>query len=132
MGSLLSPMITDFFIEAFENRDLDKAPLKLLLYQRYVDDTLMVWMHGREPLDSLVLHLNSMSESLQFVVELEKEGQLPFLDSLIKCEVNGSLSRTVHGKPTHNDLYLNSWSHCSLIHPLWHATCPPPISRLDI
>lgn len=51
MGSPLSPTVADFFMEAFEARALEMAPLKPLLYKRFVDVTLLIWKHGQEELD---------------------------------------------------------------------------------
>lgn len=67
-------------------------------------------MNGKKVLDSFILHPNGFYESIQFTAEMEKEGQLPFFDMLIKHEQKGSLSRMVYRKPTHTGLYLNSWS----------------------
>lgn len=55
MGLPLSPVIADFFMEAFEKRALDQAPLKPLLYWRCRDNTLLVWSYGQEALNIPIL-----------------------------------------------------------------------------
>lgn len=42
MGLPLSPMIVDFFMEASEQKALDQALLKPLIYCSYISDTLLV------------------------------------------------------------------------------------------
>ena len=52
---------------------------------------------------------------IEFTVEDNKEdGSIPFLDTIVKPEVNGSLSITVYRKPTHTDQYLQWDSHHNL------------------
>lgn len=42
---------------------------------------------------------------------MEHNGQLSFGDILIKWQQDGSLGYAASQKPTHTNLYLNSWSH---------------------
>lgn len=41
MGSSLSPIIADFFMEPFETKAVESAPLKPLIYKHFVD--LVIW-----------------------------------------------------------------------------------------
>ena len=59
----------------------------------------------------LLDHLNSVRPSIQFTVEVEKDGLLLFLDRLIKRKSDGSLDITVYRKTTHTDRYLHFNSH---------------------
>jgi len=43
MGSSLSPVIANFFMENFEKRTIDKATHKPVYWFRYVDDTFVIW-----------------------------------------------------------------------------------------
>ena len=54
--------------------------------------------------------------SIQFTVEKEENRCLPFLDSLLTHESDGSISTSVYRKKTHTDQYLQFSSH----HPLAH------------
>ena len=53
MGSPLSPVIANFFMEDFEEKALNQATLKPTCWYRYVDDTFVIWPHGKENLTSL-------------------------------------------------------------------------------
>ncbi|KAJ4434821.1 hypothetical protein ANN_23392 [Periplaneta americana] len=81
---------------------------------RYVDDTFVVWPHGQDKLQEFLQHLNSIHANIQFTMEVESEGSLPFLDIHIHRKADGTLGHGVYRKPTHTDLYLNA---LSLHHP---------------
>ena len=57
-------------------------------------------------------HINSVDPAIRFTVEDNKEdGSIPFLDTIVKPEADGSLSISVYRKPTHTDQYLQWDSH---------------------
>ncbi|XP_071441730.1 conserved oligomeric Golgi complex subunit 3-like [Hetaerina americana] len=111
MGSPLSPAIANFFMEDFEEKALRTAKLRPRYFFRYVDDTFIVWPHGPAALNEFLEHMNSVHPNIRFTMEKEDNGQLPFLDILIKKREDGTLSHSVYRKPTHTDLYLNGESH---------------------
>ena len=45
--------------------------------------------------DSLHEHLNSVDHHIRFILEKEKDGQLPFLDILLSWDTDGSISTSV-------------------------------------
>jgi hypothetical protein len=57
MGSPLSPVITNFFMEDFEKTELEQAAHKPIYWFRYVDDTFVIWPHGQEKLTEFLNHL---------------------------------------------------------------------------
>ncbi|XP_068083584.1 uncharacterized protein [Anabrus simplex] len=107
MGSPLSPVIANFYMEFFEEEALQTAVNKPSCWFRFVDDTFVIWGHGEEALDGFLTHLNSIHPRIQFTVEKEKDGELAFLDVLVKRKNDGSLGHQVYRKPTHTDRYLN-------------------------
>ena len=54
---------------------------------------------------------NSVDPAIRFTVEDKEDGSIPFLDTIVKPEADGSLSITVYRKPTHTDQYLQWDSH---------------------
>ena len=48
MGSPLSPIVANNFMENFEKRALDSYPLKPTRWKRFVDDTNVLWPHGKK------------------------------------------------------------------------------------
>jgi hypothetical protein len=71
-------------------------------------DTFVIWPHGPDKMRDFLNHMNSIHECIQFTMETESEGHLPFLSIDI---YDGSLGHRVHGKATHTNLYLNAGSH---------------------
>lgn len=111
MGSPLSPVVANIFMDHFEVKALSSAPLKPRKWVRYVDDTFVVWPHGAEELTNFLNHLNGVHERIQFTMETEDANQLPFLDVLVKKKRNGQLGYTVYRKATHTNRYLHAHSH---------------------
>ena len=64
----------------------------------------------------LLGYLNSIECSIQFMVEVENDGKLPFLDVNIYWGSEGSLNTSVYRNPTHTDRYLDFSFH----HPFSH------------
>ena len=89
MGSPLSPIVANLFMENFENKVIESYPLKLKLWKRYVDDTNVLWPYGEQELNKFFEHLNSQSVDIKFTMEVEKNGSIPFLDVLVYKKPDG-------------------------------------------
>ena len=75
-----------------------------------MDDTFVI--HKEVNKQGFLQHINSVDPAIRFTVEDNKEdGSIPFLDTIVKPEADGSLSITVYRKPTHTDQYLQWDSH---------------------
>jgi hypothetical protein len=111
MGSPLSPVITNFYMEDFEERALDLARHKPLCLFLYVDDAFVIWPHGPDKLKDFLNYLNRIHQCIRFTMETESEGHLPFVDIYIYRRPDSSLGNKVYCKPTHTNLYLNAGSH---------------------
>ena len=75
-----------------------------------MDDTFVI--HKEVNKQDFLQHINSVDPAIRFTVEDNKEdGSIPFLDTIVKPEADGSLSITVYRKPTHTDQYLQWDSH---------------------
>ena len=113
MGSPISPIVVNLFMENFEEKAISTAPLPPHFWKRYVDDTFTILesSHRRAFLD----HINSIDQHIQFTCEEQREdGSIPFLDVLVIPDEDRSLNSTVFRKPTHTDLYLQWDSHHTL------------------
>ena len=48
-----------------------------------MDDTFVVWYEGKDKLQDFLEHLNTIRPRIQFMMELEEDRKLPFLDVLV-------------------------------------------------
>ena len=113
MGSPLSPIVANLYMESFEVGALRSAPHPPYLWKRFVDDTFTIWQSSQR--DGFLEYLNSIDQHIQFTAEKQREdGAMPFLDILVTPGRDGSVSTSVFRKPTQTDLYLQWDSH----HPL--------------
>ena len=78
MGSPVSAVMANLYMEFFKELALTSSPVAPVLWKRYVDDTFCIMK--RDEVDVFFQHLNSIRPSIQFTVELEDRGTLPFLD----------------------------------------------------
>ena len=106
MGSPVSPIIANIYMEYFEQTALSTAPHPL-------DYGTSMWM---TLLSSKRKKINKTSYNtliaMQFTVaNNEKDAAITFLDTIVKPDTDGKLSITVYRKPTHLDQYLQWYSH---------------------
>ena len=134
MGSPVSPIVANLYMEYLEQKALSTAPNPPRFWHRFVDDTFVI--HKEVNKQGFLQHINSVDPAIKFTVEDNKEdGSIPFLDTVVKPEADGTLSITVYRKPTHTDQYLQWDSHhhlsakFSVIHTLSHrasTVCSKP------
>jgi hypothetical protein len=74
----------------------------------YDNNTFAICSHGPDKLKDFLHHLNSIHQSIQFTMETESEGYLPFLGLDIYSRSDGSVGYKVYHKPSHTNLYLNA------------------------
>ncbi len=79
MGSPVSPIVANLFMEHFEETALDT---RFRFWKRYVDDIFCIIKS--EFLDESLLFLNSLFPSIQLTSEVETNGSLRFLDVLVQ------------------------------------------------
>ncbi len=76
MGSPVSAVVANLYMEFFEEEAVYSAPLKPVLWKRYIDDTVCIVMKGSEK--HLLDHLNSGRPPIKFTMESEEDSKLPF------------------------------------------------------
>ena len=111
MGSPLSPVLAYLFVEDLESRALssledNKRPQ---CWHTYVDDVFSVVK--QHLLSATIQHLNNQNPAIEFTMESEVNGKLPFLDTIVTKQAYGRLVTNVYRKPTHSDRYLHFSSH---------------------
>ena len=110
MGSPISPIVANLFMEQFEIKALQSSSNPPLLWKRFVDDTFVIINKAHK--DEFLTHINSVDHNIQFTAEEPgPDGSLPFLDILISPDEEGRLVTSVYRKPTHTDQYLQWDSH---------------------
>ena len=109
MGSPVSAVVANLYMEFFEELALETAPTRPRLWKRYVDDTFCILRKGST--EELLHHLNRVRLTIKFTVEWEEDGTLPFLNTLLRRREDGSLDISIYRKPTHTDQYLHFQSH---------------------
>ena len=110
MGSPLSSIVANIFMETFEKEALDTTPHAPSLWKRYVDDTFVIQEEQHK--EEFFQHVNSIDPNIKFTAETTKAGgSMPFLDTLVTPQSGGSLATTVYRKPTHTNQCLQWDSH---------------------
>ena len=61
-------------------------------------------MFLKDEIDRFHTHINSVEQSIQFTLEKESSGKLPFLDVFVTRENDGSISRSVYIIYTHRQI----------------------------
>jgi hypothetical protein len=106
MGNSLSPMVSNIFMEHFEELALNTAGHKPAKWLRYIDDAFVVWPHGSPRLQQFLHHFNSLRPTIKFTIEVKANDTLPFLDVLV-MKRGPKLGTKLYREPTHTGRYLH-------------------------
>jgi hypothetical protein len=79
--------------------------LVLVGYFRYVDDILLIYNKNIIDIDEILTLFNSLSPSLKFSLEVEKNNRLNYLDLTLIKNQNG-ISHDIYRKPTTTDTII--------------------------
>jgi hypothetical protein len=106
MGSPLSPILADLYMERMEQRIKHEDTQGCIkFWRRYVDDNFAVIRRGGDPL-VILERFNRISETVKLILEREKNNCLPFLDVKIMRKYD-KLTTSVYRKATDSGRYLH-------------------------
>ena len=106
MGSPLSPVLANLYMEWFEQTALSSAAKPPKMWKRYVDDTFTIFSYDSDDLAKFLDHLNNIAPTIRFTMEVETNKSLSFLDVLVTRD-GEQLTTSVYYKKTHTGRYLD-------------------------
>ena len=110
MGSPLSPIVANIFMEHFLKESLETAPHPPSLWKRFVDDTFAILETQHK--EEFFHHINSLDNNIKFTAENTRaDRSIPFFDTLVTPKSDGSLQTKVYRKAPHTNQYLQWDSH---------------------
>ena len=95
-------------MQAYERTAITTSVHPPKVWERFVDDVYSILKCTY--LGNFFHHINNLHQNIKFTMEEESNGELAFLDTLLKRN-NGGISVLVYRKPTHTDQFLNYSSH---------------------
>lgn len=108
MGSPLSPAAACLFMELLEEEKFKNIMGQETTWLRYVDDVLIITPHDMD-MDPKLQNLNAVEPKIQFSIENETGGRLPFLDTFMIRD-GPNLKYRVYRKPTSKEDYIHFYS----------------------
>ena len=119
IGNSASPLISDFFMNFFENQ-LQKETWFPRVWWRYVDDVFAIVKNDK--VDETIRKLNSFYPTIQFTKEVEENGKISFLDLKIS-RTDRKIQFEIFRKPTDCQLFIrqDSYHHQSHQHAAFHS-----------
>ena len=122
MGSPVSVTVANLVMEDVEQRALATSEAQPPFWKTYVDNTLTALPKGQ--IQKFHQHLNSIECTIQFTIDEESEGALPFLDTRITYHDDETLSTTVfRGRLTWTGILTLSHTTLWLTRQQWPAPC---------
>ena len=111
MGNPCAPPIAILFLDRFERRACEEAPIKPAFLTRYIDDYAGVWTHSEQSLLEFVTYLNSLHPTVKFTLEHSAGGRgVPFLDTLVTVEEHNGITKVeteLYIKPMNSGIILH-------------------------
>jgi hypothetical protein len=117
IGKSISGEIAEIYMDWFEETYVfnEENDFKPIFWKRMRDDIFLIWKdsdkkttksRGSDDLDQFLWKLNGKEIRIQFTLEREKTGVLPFLDMSIKRQGKDFITK-VYRKETHTQRYVN-------------------------
>ena len=123
MGSPISPIVANLFMEDLEVQAIRTSPTPPSLWKRFVDDTFTIIK--KEDRSSFLQHLNSIHQNIKFTCEeLRDDGSMPFLDILVTPKEDGSsVHQCLENQPTLIQIYSGTVNTPYLPNTVWLVPC---------
>ena len=114
IGTKLAPAYANIFMGdlTIECHFIESCVFKPWIWWHFLDDIFMIWLHGREKLESFLEDLNTFHQTIKFTWEISYK-EIYFLDAMVTLE-NGCFTTDIYSKPTDTHQYLN------------YKSCDPP------
>ena len=100
MAGLAYSTTAEYYTQGYERTAITTALHPPKVWERFVNDFYSILK--RTYLDKFFQHINNRYQNIKFTLEEESNGELVFLDTLLKRN-NGDISVLVNRKPTHTD-----------------------------
>ena len=106
MGSPISPILADLFMDNIENIIFNSILCNnLLFWYRYVDDILGCFVGSTRQLDIFHKFINSIHPKIKFKIENERDASINFSDLTITRKQN-NFEYSIYRKPTHTNITI--------------------------
>ena len=102
MGSPVSPIVANLCMEVIEELAISTSSVPPKVWKRYLDDSFVIIK--KDVVSSFHNTLNASDPKISFTIELENNGQIVFLDTLVSRK-NGVVVIDVYRKPTHTGMF---------------------------
>ena len=103
MGSPLGPVMVNIFMCDFEEKWVMKNIDQPTVWFRFVDDTFTLFKNKNDAL-SFLHYLNGRHNNINFTTEFEQNEEIPFLDILLKHNLDSPFSTSIYRKKTFTGL----------------------------
>ena len=104
----MAPSYANLFMAKMDEkiRTAHSAPdgLTPVFYKRFIDDLIMVWLHGDACLLRFFDYVNSIRPQIRFTMEFGRS--VHYMDSQLTIEENGQISSDLYVKPMDKHQYL--------------------------
>ena len=108
LRSPASSITAETYMQAHEQTAISMALHPPIVWEQFVDEVYSILKHTH--LENFFCPINNLYQNIKFTMEEESNGELAFLDILLK-QNNGKISVLVYRKPAHTDQYLHYSSH---------------------
>ena len=104
----MSCSYSDIAMAVYDEKTMEH-PFKPLIWKRFRDDVIALWIHSNEDANHYLDYLNTIyaSGKIKFTMETETENGLEFLDLRLKLKGCNKITVDVFSKPTNTFTYVD-------------------------